>query len=321
MEGDEGRIPEETYEDPAQAMEMDNENQGLYEEAVPLSLEPTNINNTPSISVSSPPPSSSFEPAGYMDPTQLNPAQNDNRASIVPEHLIEDWDYAYEESVVGKKKEKIKVANLKNIVTKGWLEKLGGRNHTSWQKRYCVLADVFLYFYEKESSNTYNNRIPIPGFIPSNVPDLTRPKRNQYAFKLSCVNIKGVRKDYYFRAKTEGECKTWIEAIKISGDMGRGVLENKRKSMTLPASKTPFTTAIQDSNSRLSTTVGEQRGRSSSDTCIEEEPEQDNYEELEVAKTMDDDQEEYVDVRMHRYTNCDCEYSSVVDFNMYTICM
>lgn len=283
MECEEDRIQEETYEDPTLTKEEPSE---LYEETLPVCLDP----NPPAINISSAPSSSAIEPAGYMDPLQLHtdPAL-DNRLSIIPEDLIEDWEMAYEKSDVVKKKEKVKPSKLKNVIYKGWLEKLGGRNQKSWQKRYCVLADVFMYFYEKESSNTYNNRIPIPGFVPNPADNLTKPKKNQFCFKLSAVNSSGVLKDYYFRAKTESECTGWIESIRSLAEIGRGIAE-KRKSMTLPTPQSKPTMTSQDpmTLSRLG------------NVSEAVEPEQENYEALDVVHetTEAETQEDYVDVRV-----------------------
>lgn len=278
MEADEDRIEEETYEEP---QKMDEENQDLYEEAVPLSLDPPSVTAPAPIS-----PGGTFEPAGYMDPQKLNPNtpnNNDNkRASVIPDDMG-DWELAYDQTNT-KKKEKIKASNLKNVVMKGWLEKLGGRNQTSWQKRYCVLAGVFMYFYEKESGNTYNNRIPMIGFLPNPVPSLTRPKRKEYAFKLSSVNASaGAKKDYYFRSKSEEECGSWIEEIRKAGDLARGVME-KKKSMTMPGP------------TRENTAIQEQRNRFLTSSASEE---QENYEALEPV-TEEIPQEDYVDVRRER---------------------
>lgn len=270
MEAEEDRIEEETYEEPQKLDE--EEPQDLYEEAIPLPVEPQTPTGT------APTTSKSFEPAGYMDPQKLTPANEYNkRASIIPDDMG-DWELAYDQSNT-KKKEKIKAANLKNVVIKGWLEKLGGRNQTSWQKRYCVLAGVFMYFYEKETGNTYNNRVPMVGFMPNPVPSLTRPKRKEFAFKLSSVNTTpGGKKDYYFRAKSEEECTSWIEEIRKTGDAARGVME-KRKTMTLPARSQPQPQAIT-----------EERGRSVSSVSEEQE----NYEALDP---ITEPQEDYVDVR------------------------
>lgn len=282
MEGEEGRIEEETYEDPTEAIK--EESPGLYEEAVSQNHMPPPIQITP------PPPHSvpqqSHDPTGYMDPLQLNIGQDDKRASIVPEDLIDDWEFAYDKST-GKKKEKLKVSDHKNVVIKGWLEKLGGRNQKSWQKRYCVLSDIFMYFYEKESSNTYNNRIPMPGFVPNPVNDLTKPKKNQFAFKLSAVNDNGLLKDYYFRSRTDEERNGWIESIRKTAEIGRGEIE-KRKSMTLPSSS--FRNLSEATP--VSTTT---RPLSSPQEILEDDDVCENYEALEPA-VIEPDQEDYVDV-------------------------
>ena len=282
MEGDEGRIEEETYEDPTQTIQ--DESQGLYEEAV------SHNQMVPPIQITTSPPNSvalqqSHDPTGYMDPLQLNIGEDDKRASLIPEDLIDDWEFAYDKSTA-KKREKLKVSDLKNVVIKGWLEKLGGRNQKSWQKRFCVLSDIFMYFYEKETSNTYNNRIPMPGFVPNPVNDLTKPKKNQFAFKLSAITDNGLLKDYYFRSRTDEERNGWIESIRKIAEIGRGEIE-KRKSMTLPSSShrhMPEATPV-------STTT---RSLTSPQEILEDDP-CENYEALEPA-LIEPDQEDYVDV-------------------------
>ena len=277
MECEEDRIQEETYEDPTQS--KIEESGELYEETLPLSLEPS----TPQINVSGPSNTAiQHEPAGYMDPLQLTTdPTTDNRSSMISEDLLGDWEIAYEQSS-NKKKEKIKASKLENVIFKGWLEKLGGRNHKTWQGRYCVLAGIFMYFYEKESSSTYNNRIPILGFVPNPADNLTNPKKKHFCFKLSAMNSIGDSKDYYFRSKTEQECTGWIESIGSVAEVGRGIVE-KRKSMTLPANSSSLkpTTVAHDSNSM---------------PRFDAIPEQENYEALEPVHVENEPQEDYVDV-------------------------
>ena len=281
MEVEEGRIQEEMYEDPTQTIQ-DDEQQELYEE-------PNIENSNPSIQVSYPPPIQSVPPhvnsnnqneagAGYMDPIKLK--ESDKRNSLLPEDIkIEDWEDAYEQSFVNRKKEKIKASKLKNVVMKGYLEKLGGKSQKNWQRRYCVLAEMFMYFYEKESSATYNNRIPIPGFVPNPSAELTKPKKNQFAFKLSFTTSVGVvDKDYFFRARTEKERDKWVQSIREIFELGRGMIE-KRKSMTLP-----HTSVSQIPQSIPRPLSGDFE-------------EQENYETLVPALESDEEQEEYVDVR------------------------
>ena len=242
MEAEEKEIiEEETYEDPSQATQEND--QGLYEDPQASNSLPLSVVTPPPNQQTSPvPPStpktstSDLAASGYMDPVMLR--DEDKRKSLAPSELVEDWEEAYDKMNVNKKKMKVKVSNLKDVLVKGWLEKLGGRNRTNWQKRFCALSDPFMYFYEKESSATYNNRIAIPGFVSNPCADLTKPKRNHFAFKLSSVVMGGKSKDYYFRAKTEKERDDWVMALRTVFERSRVALEQK-KSQTLPANLWP----------------------------------------------------------------------------------
>lgn len=256
-------IDEEMYEDPSAV----NPEPELYEDPQPAP--PTNqlpISNS-----------------NYMEPFKVN---DDKRKSMVPVDLINDWESVYDHSQVNKKKEKIKVSKLKNVLIKGWLEKLGGRSHKNWQKRYCVLSEMFMYFYEKEGSSSYNNRIPIPGFVPNPSSELTQPKKNHFTFKLSSTDSSGAAKDYYFRAKTETERDQWVAAVRKIFEQGRSVMEN-RKSMTLPASFSSGGLSV--GKPPVLPPMGE----------IEDE--QEEYECLGPGIAPDDDQEEYMDVSVSIY--------------------
>ena len=264
-------ITEETYEDPNLTLQEQEPEPGLYED--PL-VNPQSEPLSPQLPTS---------PRGYMDPAVTLTEEDKRNSMAVPVHLIDSWEDAYDITNMSKKKEKIKASKLSNVLVKGWLEKLGGRSHNNWQKRYCVLAAMFMYFYEKESSGTYNNRIPIPGFQAAPSADLTRPKRNLYAFKLSSIESTGTgkAKNYYFRAKTEAERDQWVEVIKKIFDQGRAVIERK-KSQTLPLT----------SPSNRSGFVGGVNHHPI------EEPIQEDYEAITPAVIEEeDDQEDYIDVR------------------------
>ena len=257
-------IDEEMYEDPSAV----NPEPELYEDpqpAPPIIQAPVSNSN-------------------YMEPVKVN----DKRKSMVPEELINDWDCVYDQSQVNKKKEKVKVSKLNNVQIKGWLEKLGGRSHKNWQKRYCVLSEMFMYFYEKEGSSSYNNRIPIPGFVPNPSAELTQPKKNHFVFKLSSTDSIGVAKDYYFRAKTETERDQWVACIRKIFEQGRSIIE-KRKSMTLPSSFSSGGLSI--GKPPVLPPMGE----------LEIEDEQEEYECLGPGLLPEDDQEEYMDVTVSIY--------------------
>lgn len=232
----EDQVQEETYEEFSQPQSSYSEvslNNGATPRTpttVPqISLPPTQQAPPPPVELSQ----GSDEGAGYMDPTLVVRVTQDNRSSTISEDMITDWEMTYLEGG-SKKKDKVKASALKDITMSGYLEKLGGRNHNTWQKRYAAVSGMFLYFYEKESSATYNNRIPIPGFVPNPVSNLTRPQRKEYGFKLSSTSTSGkTSKDYFMRVKTEEERTLWIDAFRTIFDLGKGI-EQTRKSATMP---------------------------------------------------------------------------------------
>ena len=119
------------------------------------------------------------------------------------------WEY----DVTAPKPEKMKASQLKNVQCRGNLEKLGGKNKKTWQVRYCVLAGPFMYFYEKENSKTYRNRIVILSYSPEEAPEHTNPKKRHFAFKLTHTDESGKRKDYLFRSVKKESCDTWLQSI------------------------------------------------------------------------------------------------------------
>ena len=127
----------------------------------------------------------------------------------------------------------MKVGELRGVVQKGYLEKLGGKNKKSWQKRYCVQAGVYLYFYEKESSKTFNNRITLPNYIINPAPNWTNAKKKQFSFKLSSQDTTGKKKDYYFKTTSDEDRQKWIQTIRAAYEKAASVAA-QRLSMTLP---------------------------------------------------------------------------------------
>ena len=121
-----------------------------------------------------------------------------------------DWSSVY---TTPNKGEKMKVGALKNVCIKGFLDKLGGRNHKTWQRRYCVLAGSLMYFYEKEQSKTYNNYIALPAFTAS-IAQVPSDKKSQFTFKLTQLDSStGKKKDYYFRAPSKDVLDKWMSCI------------------------------------------------------------------------------------------------------------
>ena len=136
------------------------------------------------------------------------------------------WDY----DVPDKKNKKMKMSDLKNIKIKGCLEKLGGKGHSTWQKRMCILSGSFLYFYEKENSKTFNNRVVIPGYEVSIDDDKSSVKKGHFVFSLKSDN----NKHYYFRTPNAEERANWV----------RGIAEITQKASFLKPPPSPGTYAM-----------------------------------------------------------------------------
>ena len=123
-----------------------------------------------------------------------------------------DWNGIYSPPKKGSGDSK--VGSLKGISIKGILEKLGGHNRKNWQKRYCVMSGPLMYFYEKESSKSYNNFICVLNFTVSKESTLTNEKKKQFAFKLTQTDTAtGTKKDYCFRAISSETREKWIASI------------------------------------------------------------------------------------------------------------
>ena len=148
--------------------------------------------------------------------------------SSVISDMSMDWSSVYSTPV--NKGDKMKVSQLPNIAIKGPLEKLGGKSHKTWQRRYCVLAGVCMYFYEKESSKTFNNYISLLSFSLSSAPNMTNAKKKQFAFKLTHVEATGKKKDYYFKATTQDKYDKWYASLSNAMDLA----QQNRMSATLP---------------------------------------------------------------------------------------
>ena len=178
-DGDQNGDPEE-YEDPAAAGSAVNQ--------VPL---------PPKASVRA--ASSGFEEPGYQ-PTGKPAEENDGLANFEP------WQYAKT-----MRDKKISTSDLKKADCKGMLEKLGGRGHNTWQKRYCMLDTSLLYFFKDEKSKNFNNFIEAFSYNVAEAPDKTRDKKHQFAFMLTCHQS---GKDYYFRTTSSEDRERWIKALK-----------------------------------------------------------------------------------------------------------
>lgn len=142
-----------------------------------------------------------FEEPGYQ-PTG-KPAVEENPDG--PGNF-EPWQYART-----MRDKKVSTSDLKRADCKGILEKLGGRGHNTWQKRYCVLDTSLLYFFKDEKSKNFNNFIEAFAYSVSEAPDKTKEKKHQFSFMLTCRES---GKDYYFRTTTSQDRERWIDALR-----------------------------------------------------------------------------------------------------------
>lgn len=182
----------------------------------------------------SPPP-----PPGGHTPTPPVSAENSGsgavyaRTNIVssgapPNETATEWMY----DAMKKDEKKMKPSQLENILCKGNLEKLGGKNKKTWQVRFCVLSGPFMYFYEKETSKTYRNRITLPMYTCAEAPEYTNAKKRYFAFKLTHTDTTGKKKDYYFRSSKKESCETWLKSVGMANE--RTVI-NSQQQMVMTA--------------------------------------------------------------------------------------
>lgn len=213
-----------------------------------------------------------------------------HRPSAGVENTVEmsmDWSNVY---TMPSKGERMKVGALKNIAIKGYLDKLGGRNHKTWQRRYCVLAGPLMYFYEKESSKTYNNCIALLTFTASHAPNMTNEKKDHFSFKLTQQDTNtGRKKDYYFRAHSKDVQKKWLACV------GKVCSESPQPSPT-PASKRYSASTLPRmlSGTSISTFRPEDDSRTRTHSLGEGEP-QELYEDMAIPEEKED-LDEYVAV-------------------------
>lgn len=189
--------------------EGQDEPSDVYEE--PISTTSSGGRPSTSNSLHVPTPSQSRENsasgAEHIEPTRQRVQLE--QSSVIGDMSM-DWGSIYSPI----KGDKVKVNTLKAVSIKGILEKLGGRKQKTWQRRYCVMAGPLMYFYEKESSKTYNNHIVLPNFTVALAPNMTDEKKKHFAFRLSHLDTStGKKKDYYFRAISAETRDKWVTAI------------------------------------------------------------------------------------------------------------
>lgn len=207
--------------------------------------------------------------------------------------VAHQWEY----DLTGPKETKMKVSDIKGVVQKGYLEKLGGRSQTSWQKRYCVQAGPLMYFYEKESSKSYNNRIVLPSYIVNVANEHSNTKKKQFAFKLSHTDVTGKQKDYVFRAQSESDRQKWIQSIRDICEKAASVVA-VRQSVTLPrvmpSQQQQAQRPVIAQRETRAASVADMTEEVYEDIQPEEEGGLDEY--VDVVPVNDGPEEEYVDV-------------------------
>ena len=267
-----------------------------------------------------PTPTSSRENSGsgavYMETQRV-------RQSVMMDEVPLSWEY----DLTAPKGEKTKPGDLSEILIKGPLEKLGGRSKNTWQKRYCVLSGAFMYFYEKESSKTFNNRIALPNYVVGTAPHLSNDKKKQFAFKLTHTDSTGNQKDYYFRASSDDTRTKWVGALNRT---------LKRLSMsasppqprvaatlprTMPSHLQPMATLVTPTfqKPRASSVGADETGEVYEDiNRIDEEEEeaQDEYIAVNPANEEDDPEEEYVDVVPGQHGDIEQEEYEAPNFDL-----
>lgn len=235
-----------------------------------------------------------------------------------------DWGNVY---TTPSKGEKLKVSSLSNVKIKGPLEKLGGRSHKTWQKRYCVLSGALMYFYEKESSKTYNNCIAVLSFKATPALNVTNDKKKQFGFKLTQEDsATGKHKDYYFRATTAELRDKWLSCV---GNVDTTTSTSSLLSLSasrqvsaatlprMPSQVSPVNPPVRPEERRRARSVGqeEEEGELYEDMAVTDdgegtieelnedaEEELDEYVDIDTGKKGDDrvieleSSEEYVDI-------------------------
>ena len=286
MGAGEDRIEEETYEDPAQTMQQEEEEQDMYEEPqTNISVMPPlpSANTSTSSLLTQPPTSANEQDTQFLEPTAgANYTGSRNSMSLSEA----DWSDAYDTNT--KKGEKIRVSDLSNVTHKGWLEKLGGRNQRNWQKRFCVVSGVFMYFFEKENSKTYNNRIGLPNYIPNPANELTNVKKKHFALKLSAAVLTKDSKDYYFRLTSDDDRTKWIDALRAAFEIGRVGAGGTGIACTLPRMPSTSPSLLHNDQAKpRAVSVGgdmeQEEYEAVTAVIAEEEEEQDDYVAVSIA--------------------------------------
>lgn len=250
-------------------------------------------------------------PPNFKPPTPSSSRENSGsgavnvdqfRQSVMLDEVPLTWEY----DTTAPKVAKMKPSQLKDVRIKGPLEKLGGRSQNSWQKRYCVLSGVFMYFYEKESSKLFNNRIALPKYTITSAPHFTNEKKKHFAFKLTHTDsATGKQKDYYFRSSSAEIRTQWISCVNTAlqrmaiPPSPTAAKPGGARSATLPLHTVPSRLAPPPPRDARATSLGEDMGGDVYEDLnpMEEEPGgQDEYVAVSPGADEDEQVDEYVDV-------------------------
>ena len=261
---------------------------------VPAQDNPSELYEEPEVSLQGAPPSfKSPTPPLSQDTNGSAGMYTEARRQALELTVPPSMDWEYDE--LAPKGEKIKVSELKEVGRKGYLEKLGGRSKSNWQKRFCAQAGPFMYFYEKESGKTYNNRIALPSYVINPVTEYTVPKKKQFAFKLSNVDSAGKKKDYFFRTTSDDDRQKWVQAIKRVNEQV-AITSASNLSTTLPHMRSHQVSTVGLVEPRRSASFGDIGGQELYEEMTIEEEQPEEY----VAVSpipADGPDEEYVDLK------------------------
>ena len=269
----------------------DDEQAENYED--PVLSRPNHVSTTslPPPSFQPPAPPMQVQVQGLFD-GEYATTTGMGREEQFEESMAMDWGNVY---TTPPKGEKLKVKDLNNVKIKGPLEKLGGRNRKTWQKRYCVLAGALMYFYEKEGSKSYNNCIALPSFTASLAPNITDTNKH-FGFKLTHEDKStGKHKDYYFRTTSTELRDKWLSCIQnVEGGTAISLFPPRNVGAITTLPRMPST---QTSNSTTPLLLGDRKRAQSLGEVVEEG---ELYEDMAVTEedkhSDEDEDEEYVAV-------------------------
>jgi len=150
---------------------------------------------------------------------------------------------------------KIAVEELQEPDFEGWLWKVGG-NSKNWKKRWFVLKDFCLYYFEANKSGNYAlGMVLIPGYTITAYQD---PKRENC---MMCDHPSA--RTYYFSAESKQDQTLWIDTLnraakaktwneKVEDDPSSG---SKRKDLPLDNLKIPRTNSKESASSSTPTSL------------------------------------------------------------------